>query len=44
VAHVELADGTVLPDETARITVVTPAALDFGAGPDPETPGATPAA
>jgi hypothetical protein len=44
VAHVELADGTVLPDETARITVVAPAAVAPGAGPNPETPGATPAA
>jgi len=40
--HLELADGTVLPDKVARITVVAPPTGDREATPDPGTPGATP--
>ncbi len=40
--HVELTDGTVLPDKVMRITVVEPLETDFGATPDSGTPGATP--
>ena len=44
VAHVELTDGTVLPDKVARITVVGPATTEPGATPDMGTLGATPVA
>jgi hypothetical protein len=42
VAHVELTDGTVLPDKVMRLIVVEPAFIDPGATPDLGTPGATP--
>ena len=40
--HLELTDGTVLPDKVARITVVASPTVDRQATPDPGTPGATP--
>lgn len=42
VAHAELTDGTVLPDEVLRLTVVAPAVGDPGAPPELGTPGADP--
>ena len=42
VAHVELTDGTVLPDKMTRITVVGPVRIDLEATPDLGTPRATP--
>lgn len=40
--HVELMDGTVLPDKIARITVVAPPVASPVATPDLGTPVATP--
>ncbi len=42
VTHVELTDGTILPDKVLRVTVVEPAGRDRGASPVPATPEATP--
>ena len=42
VAHVELTDGTVLPDKVLRVAVVEPLGTDPGATPDLRTPRATP--
>ena len=42
--HVELTDGTVLPDKTARITVVALPAVGPAASPGPGTPLASPLA
>lgn len=42
VVHVELTDGTVLPDKVLRMTVVEPASIGPGATPDLGTPKATP--
>lgn len=42
VAHVELTDGTVLPDEMLRLSVVAPVVSDPRATPDLGTPEATP--
>jgi hypothetical protein len=43
VAHVELTDGTVLPDKVLRLTVVAPPHPEPAATPDLGTAGATPA-
>ncbi len=40
--HIELIDGTVLPDKVAHITVVAPSVASPAATPDLGTPGATP--
>lgn len=40
--HVELVDGTVLPDKIAQITVVAPPVASPAATPDLGTPVATP--
>jgi hypothetical protein len=42
VAHVELTDGTVLPDKVLRVAVVEPLGTNPGATPDLMTPRATP--
>jgi hypothetical protein len=42
VAHVELTDGTVLPDKVMRLTVVEPLVIAPAATPDLGTPAATP--
>ena len=43
-AHVELTDGTVLPDKVLQITVVSPTVVNPGATPEFSTPEATPVA
>lgn len=40
--HVELTDGTILPDKVLHLTVIEPVDINQGATPLPATPGATP--